>query len=207
MRSAPTSAHRDRVDRIIPVSDMGEIERRGRTSGSTLPVDGSDASEVSVHAVFVHDFLGIDLPFRTILDVIGSTATTTAIERMVCAAWQAEVQALDESQSRLVLHAAPDLRVAMGSPRRRHDAIVLPVSWRCYSIEWVPPVDADLELAAFGPERTHLHLYGRSELPPGQVPASEEASLSHRLAVAVVRHVLTLFIDDLNTHLGAREPR
>lgn len=181
------------------------MARRGQLPAPTRPVPAS--GDASAHALFVHDFVGIDLPFRTILDVLGSTATTTAIERMVCAAWRAEIQALDESQARVVLHTTPDLRVSMGTPRRRHDAIVIPVSWRCYSVEWVPPVEADLELAAFGPGRTHLHLYGRSELPPGQMPASAEASLSHRLAVAVVRHVLTLLIDGLSANLGPPSAR
>lgn len=86
----------------------------------------------------------------------------------------------------------PKIHVTFGEQRERYDAIILPVTWRARSGPWIPPIDADLEFAAFGPQRTHIHLYGCSELPPGTASGSQSASLAQRLTVAVVRHVLDL---------------
>lgn len=89
----------------------------------------------------------------------------------------------------------PDLGVEVGDRRHRDDAEIIMIRWRCRSDHPVPPLEADLEFAAFGPERTHLHLYGHSRLPRGAAPRSARSSMAQRFTVATVRHFLQLLDD------------
>ena len=146
-------------------------------------------------AHFVHDFAGIDLPLPTVVRAIDLAATPTLVQRFVTSAWSQEVRVLEAAERRTPHEETPRVDVVFGNQRCRSDAVILPVAWRTRSGPWVPPVDADLEFAAFGPDRTHVHLYGRSELPPDAAPASGKASMAQRLTVAVVRHVLTSLTD------------
>ena len=75
--------------------------------------------------------------------------------------------------------------------------MVLPIRWRSAGGPWVPSLEADLEVVGFGADRTHLHVLGLSELPPGSEPCTDRSSLDHRLAVAVVRQVLTTLAEVL----------
>lgn len=143
-------------------------------------------------AHFVHDFAGIDLPLSSVVCAIDIIATPSLIQEFVATAWMHEIRALDATEHQTLARTPPLVDVVFGEQRARSDAVILPVAWHGVSTPWIPPLDADVEFAAFGPQRTHVHLYGSSELPPDAPPASVSASLAQRLTVAVVRHVLTL---------------
>ncbi len=146
-------------------------------------------------ATFVHDFVGVDLPLAMVVNTLDHSLREDLIDRLVTEAWLTEVRALDAAGSRTGQRPRPRLDVLIGPPRVRADATVVPVSWRSLDDTEVPPLDADLEFAMFGPNRTHLHLYGSSAVPPLVEPSSQEASLRRRLGVAVVRRVLTMLRD------------
>lgn len=151
---------------------------------------------MSAGATFVHDFVAIDLPYEVVVAAFDKESTASVLEGIVAGSWRAEVSALDASRGHTGRYTDVPVVVTVGTPRRRPDAVIVPLRWRGTSTEWLPPLDADLEVAAFGPTRTHLHLYGQSEIGAGPDDA-EETSLRHRLPVALVRHVLVLLTEHI----------
>lgn len=158
--------------------------------------------EMAAAATFVHDFIALDLPFEVVVATVDTTSTTATLEHIVAESWQAEVSALHASRGRTRAHPEVSVTVTVGTPRRRPDAVIIPIRWRSASSEWVPPLDADLEIAAFGPSRTHVHVYGQSAAghDPG---AGGVSTLHHRLPVALVRHVLVLLAEHIAADAAA----
>jgi hypothetical protein len=110
---------------------------------------------------------------------------------LVLQAWTAELtEASEELVAETHLPEARGVDVWIGSIRTRSDALIIPIAWRPMTPAWVPPLQADLEVVAFGPRRSHLHVLGRSALRDGVVPATYRASLDQRLTVAMVRRFL-----------------
>lgn len=156
-------------------------------------MDSQSSAEPS--ALFLHDFVGIDLPLPIVLALVGTLLTSDLINDLACSAWNAEASAVDAVAHRAHLDATPVLCVEVGDRRHRDDAEIVPIRWRCRSDHPVPPLEADLEFAAFGSDRTHLHLYGHSQLPRGTEPRSTRSSMAQRFTVATVRHFLQLLDD------------
>lgn len=88
--------------------------------------------------------------------------------------------------------------ITLGLCRWRTDAVVVPMKWE-FPMSAGLPLQADLELASYTADCSHLHLLGRVTLPNGIVPRTQAASLFGRCAVAVVRHVLNDLADVLTT--------
>lgn len=147
------------------------------------------------NALFVNDFVAVDVSVDTAVQSFGGLATPDLVRGLVLEAWRAEVAALDSALAKFRSHTDPKVDVELGPARWRRDAVVIPLRWWTRSGDWVPPLEADLELASFGPDRTHVHVLGRSRLPIGESPQSEASSLHHRFTVAMVRHVLCLLTE------------
>ncbi len=155
-------------------------------------------------ALAIHDFVGLDATLDIVISALRSVAGPSLIGRLVCDAWQAERRALDDAVPSDAGRpagspSAPRPVVILGRPRLRNEAVIIPLSWMSSPGPgpWLPPLDADLEIVAFGRRRTHLHVLGTSKLPPGQMPRSSEASMSQRFTVALVRHVLNSLADEI----------
>lgn len=160
---------------------------------SHMPSPSAPSEERSEgNPLFVNDFVAVDVSVETAIQSFGGVATPALLRDVVLEAWRAEVAALDSALATFTAHDEPSVEVELGPARWRRDAVVIPVRWWTLSGDWVPPLEADLELASFGPERTHLHVLGRSRLPLGESPHSQASSLHHRFTVAMVRHVLSL---------------
>jgi hypothetical protein len=151
--------------------------------------------------LFVHDFVAIDLPLDIVIAQFGRRCTADLMATIVLDAWHHEAEAAQHTTlARPIRTIMPTVDVQLGPPRIRTDSVVVPVRWRTSGDDWIPGVDADLELAPFGPHRSHLHLLGRYELPRDVERWSPEASVLNRLAVALVRRTL----DRLSAHLAAQ---
>lgn len=158
-----------------------------------MPGPSTNSNERSEgNALFVNDFVAVDVSVDTAIQLFGGLATPALVRDFVLEAWRAEIAALDSALAVFGSHREPYLEVELGPARWRRDAVVVPLRWWADSGEWVPPLEADLELASFGPDRTHLHVLGRSRLPIGESPQSQAWSLHQRFTVALVRHVLRL---------------
>ncbi len=149
---------------------------------------------ISGHAqrFFVHDFVAVDLPFDAVVSAFVNYLRPEGIAPLILEAWRAESGELGRVlQEPLFAGEEPMMHVQVGRVRNRGDAVVVAIAWSPAPGSWIAPLEADLELVAFGPSRTHLHLLGRSELPPGVDLCTARASIEHRLAIAVVRHMLS----------------
>jgi hypothetical protein len=158
----------------------------GSTSnGSTAP----EASGVGRTPVFLHDFFPIEQGFPVAGYPFVATMGPALIDRLVCEAWQRNRQVARDAGLHVGECRSGETGSFVGPARHRTDAIIVPMGWSG-TTSWIAPLEADLELAAFGAGRSHLHLLGRTELPSGVASHSSEASLCQRLAVSVVRHVI-----------------
>lgn len=149
--------------------------------------------------MFVHDFVAVDLPLETLVNAFRLTCTDDVLAAIVLDAWHREAGAMQNATATQPIRTpVPTVHAEIGAPRLWSDSVIVPILWRASGDDWIPSVDADLELAPFGPHRSHLHLLGRYELPPGITRWSPEASLLNRLSVAVVRRTL----DRISQHLA-----
>ncbi|MEM7337282.1 MAG: hypothetical protein AAF467_01475 [Actinomycetota bacterium] len=166
----------------------------------TLLLSPSDGHRAGIEApVVIHDFVRVDLPFDAVVAAFAHSVGPDLLSALVDRAWTEEVAEITRRDALRIEPLSHDHAIDawIGPYRSRLDTVIVPISWRSSRDTWMPPLDADLEIVGFGTDRTHLHVLGRSSLPPCAVPFTERASLNHRLAVALVRHVLC----DLATQL------
>lgn len=156
------------------------------------PVDPSRVinADVDMRCLSVHDFVRVDLPFDAVVGAFAHFVTPRLIRRLVAEAWKEESSFVAANVSQAPDPEPSQIDVRLGGQRSRRDAVILSIAWSGSDGGWIPPLDADLEIVGFGPNRTHLHVLGLSQLRSDTTQYSDRASLEHRLAVAVVRHVL-----------------
>ena len=81
--------------------------------------------------------------------------------------------------------------------------LLLPMEWRPSSAQSLFPVlDADIEIAPLGPNRTHLSISARYDPPLGFVGRALDRALLHRVAEATVKD----FLDRTAEALAAAVP-
>jgi hypothetical protein len=86
---------------------------------------------------------------------------------------------------------AKTVTIEPGPVRRFGDGILVAFSWKAEGGESLfPRLDADIEIAPFGVDRTTLELRGRYEPPAGNLGRVADKLLLHRLAESTVRAFL-----------------
>ena len=94
-------------------------------------------------------------------------------------------------------YRAPSVRPYRPSPT------LLPMDWRATGPQGLfPHLEADIEVAPLGAERTHLSISGRYEPPMGALGRMLDRTLLHRVAEATVKD----FLDRVGERIRAREP-
>jgi len=152
--------------------------------------------------VFVHDFVAVERPAIAVVD--GFSRLQPSLGPLVLAAWDAD----RDLWTRLGI-AYPDYApswpvcVEVGQARVRPDAVVIPILWSSGSDLTRVALEADLEIAAFSTNVTHLHLLGRYAFPPGIDRWSAEASRAHRATVSAVRRLLQMVAEQLSEMIPA----
>lgn len=146
--------------------------------------------------MFVHDFSPVAQPVDTAVRSFGAAAAGPTLAEIVKRAWNEEAPML----AALIVDRpgvrASHVEVEISGHRLRGDAAIVNIRWR--GDGWLPELDADLEIVAFGRQATHLHLMGRYELPEGVERFGPTGSLMHRVMVVVVRQ----FLNDLGDLLA-----
>lgn len=160
--------------------------------------------------MFLHDFTYVEAPLATVrgrlLGLRNGRLSTLA-----------RSAAMSGEEIRVRLGPVPALRlltkevtVELGAAYQREDVTVVPMTWRATGVQNVFPIlQADLEVASLGEERTQLTLLGRYDPPLGAVGRRADQLLLHRLALASVRNFLhelsdTLAVDGVET-LGSAD--
>jgi hypothetical protein len=165
------------------------MESEGRRSDAFL-----DGNELGT-CLTVHDFVPVELPLDAVVGAFAHFVTEDRIARLVGEAWDRERTwirdgGVDAADIDLGDPSPSGVVVQLGEQRSRRDAAIMSITWTADG-GWVPPLYADIELVDFGPRRTHLHVLGNSQLRSTTKLFTRRASLEHRLAVSLVRQVLT----------------
>lgn len=86
---------------------------------------------------------------------------------------------------------AKSVEIELGTPYRIPAKAVLPLTWKATWAEGLFPVlEADLEIAALGAERTQLSISGRYRPPLGAIGRALDRALLHRVAEATIKDFL-----------------
>lgn len=145
--------------------------------------------------MFVHDFTSVEMPVDPAIGPF-SSLSPGRLSTVVAAIWNTESQVLETAcQPAATPVAVQSLQVELHGHRWRADAAVVSIRW--HGDGWLPSLDTDLELVAFGSATRHLHLMGRYELPARIQRFTTDGSLVQRVMVVVIRE----FLNDLSSIL------
>lgn len=164
---------------------------RLRRNGFYPRLMGDDtAGEERRAVIFILDYVDVPLPLAT----IGGRFSDSEV-------WLTDLaSAAEEDGEELRLQIGPswgggrvtrEVLVALGPPRERSEARVIPIVWRATGLAGMFPVlDGDLELAPLGSERCRLTLAATYHPPFGELGRALDRALLHRVAQSTVRSFL-----------------
>jgi hypothetical protein len=96
-----------------------------------------------------------------------------------------------------------EVEISLGQPYRLSRKALLPMSWRATGPERLfPQLDADLEIAPLGPQRTQLSISARYRPPLGTLGRALDRAMLHRVAEATIKD----FLDRVGERVHARVP-
>ncbi len=96
-----------------------------------------------------------------------------------------------------------EVEVEIGSPHRTDSATRLPLTWKATGPRSLfPSLEADLEVAALGPERTQVSVSATYRPPLGAVGRRLDRTLLHRVAEATIKD----FVDRVSDALSGARP-
>jgi len=100
------------------------------------------------------------------------------------------------------------VRIELGQPFRIASKTILPMTWKATLAEGLfPSLEADLEVAALGPNRTQLSISARYRPPLGPLGRAIDRTLLHRVAEATVKNFLDRAGEKLVGPLSRGTPR
>ena len=95
-----------------------------------------------------------------------------------------------------------EVEIGLGAPYRFSSKTVLPMTWRATGLERLfPQLEADIEVASLGADRTQLSISASYRAPMGAVGRVLDRALLHRVAEATVKD----FLDHVGEQVRARE--
>ncbi|MEM9135067.1 MAG: hypothetical protein AAF962_15185 [Actinomycetota bacterium] len=153
--------------------------------------------------IFIHDFAPVPLDWLSAVGGFVALLNPASLTELVVDAWNAEAEAAAGHGLPLAACRPDQIVAAVGRVRHRADAAIIPIAWSGVGM-WVSPLEADIEVARFGADRLHVHILGRSQLPPTAPPQTAAASLHQRVTVAVVRHVLAAMVAKVTAEVPRR---
>jgi hypothetical protein len=83
------------------------------------------------------------------------------------------------------------IEVQIGEPAHLRGTTLLPMTWSATGTETIfPSLEADLELAPMGPDRTQVSISARYRPPLGRLGRALDRALLHRVAEATIKDFL-----------------
>lgn len=83
------------------------------------------------------------------------------------------------------------VEIGFGEPHRIPTKTILPMTWHATGVEGLfPSLEADLEVASLGPNRTQLSISARYRPPMGALGRALDRALLHRVAEATAKDFL-----------------
>jgi hypothetical protein len=98
--------------------------------------------------------------------------------------------------------------IQIGPPTHLGTTVVIPLAWTpVHAAGLLPSLDADLEIASLGTDRTQLAINARYEPPLGMMGRGVDRAILHRVAEATLKDFLDRVADVLLDHEDdARQP-
>ena len=94
-----------------------------------------------------------------------------------------------------------EVEISLGEPYWLSRKTLIPLSWRATGPERLfRQLDADLEIAPLGPQRTQLSISARYRPPLGTLGRALDRAMLHRVAEATIKDLL----DRVGERVGAR---
>jgi hypothetical protein len=99
------------------------------------------------------------------------------------------------------------VELEIGTPIRMGFSTLLPIKWRAAGLAGLFPVmEADIEIAALGHDRSQLSFNGRYRPPLSVVGQAVDRVLLHRVAEATMKDFLDRVADNLRARMDNRSP-
>jgi len=143
--------------------------------------------------VFVQDFLVIAQPYEQVLSLLEQPQGPDALLGVALEGARAEGESLRAKvgPARWPAVFSKTVEIRSGPLRHHGDSALVPFHWAApEALSLFPRVDADLEVAPFGPVQTQVVLRARYEPPGGALGRSLDRVLLHRLAESTLRAFL-----------------
>jgi hypothetical protein len=143
--------------------------------------------------VFVQDFLVIDCPFERVLSLLEQARGPDALLEVALEGARAEGESLRAKvgPARWPAVLSKTVEIRSGPLRHHGDSVLVPFRWAASEgLSLFPRLDADLEVAPFGPAQAQVVLRARYEPPGGALGRGLDRVLLHRLAESTLRAFL-----------------
>ncbi|MFM8944984.1 MAG: hypothetical protein ACKOI0_07120 [Actinomycetota bacterium] len=140
--------------------------------------------------MFVRYYLDLALPFGSV---------EAAVLRDAAVGLPSVAAAADEQGDRLLAEVGfgdghrieKRIELHVGEPAHLRGTTLLPMTWKATGTDSVfPALEADLELAPMGPDRTQVSISARYRPPLGGLGRALDRALLHRVAEATIKDFL-----------------
>lgn len=142
-------------------------------------------------AAFVQDFAVLDRAYEAVADRLAADAPGLFTVALQAARLEGESLQVTVAPAGWPVVLAKSVELRVGPVRTYADHLIVGFTWRARRGDSLfPRMDADLDLAPFGPGRTEVVLRGSYEPPGGLLGAEADRLLCHRVAGSTARAFL-----------------
>jgi hypothetical protein len=141
--------------------------------------------------MFVRYFLELELPFDQVEQALLRSPKDWMPGVAAKAEARGEILLSEVGFGRSAYRIGKKVEIELGESMRFPSKTILPMTWRPEGGEpFFPSLDADIEVAALGPNRTQLAVSARYRPPFGAVGRVIDRALLHRVAEATLKDFL-----------------
>ena len=141
--------------------------------------------------MFIRYFLELNLRFDEVEDALLASPETWVPNLARDAEGRGEALLAEVGFGGDVLRMDKHVEIQLGAPLRISSKTMLPLTWTPTGTQGLfPALEADIEVAALGPNMTQLSISARYRPPMGAVGRAVDKTLLHRVAEATVKNFL-----------------
>ena len=177
-----------RVVRIVGEQAPALLASRGRPESQALMDAAKRAG--TARRILLQDFVDVPRPLEAVEGRFAGDGRWLA-DLASAAGEDGETLRLRIGPSWAAGHVTREVRVTLGLPRDRGDAIVVPFSWEAVALRGLfPLLDGEVEIAPLGADQCRLTLAASYSAPVGELGARLDQVLMHRVAASTARSFL-----------------
>jgi hypothetical protein len=141
--------------------------------------------------MFIRYFLELNLRFDEVEDALLASPETWVPNLARDAEGRGEALLAEVGFGGDVLRVDKHVEIQLGVPLRISSKTILPLTWTPTGTPGLfPALEADVEVAALGPNMTQVSISARYKPPMGAVGRAVDKTLLHRVAEATVKNFL-----------------